>query len=578
MKSPLFATVGDSRVDLNTCGEIRLPAGVCLSVPLAAGGHWYGHGFSHSQPYPLERGRIATDAFAVNNIQSPVWMCSTGCLLFADTQAPLTVRINAGGDGFLRICCPGEPIIVRIFRGENLPVAHAAWLRHVRWPNAAPPAERFGDTLFCTWTQYPRCITQQRIEEMGRQIRDRGYPSRTIIIDDRWERCFGELCFAEQDFPDPRAMFDTLHALDFEVWLWVTPFVNVESCHFQELARAGVLVPDRSGTGAARLTWWGGTAGLVDVTAPQGRQWYRDKLVGLLELGADGFKIDGGDHKYHPPAADCAWHEPPGASGYSDQLLAIFEELVPNRCETRTAWLSQSRSILWREGGKDSHWELDNGLKAVATLGLHLGLLGYDLLIPDMVPGRVQTLDENFPLPTDELMIRWTELSAFFPLFQLSYFPWNYAPATAAAVLGFAHVHHALAPYLAAQSLERRVPLMRPLWYDWPTEAALHEVSDAFMLGSDIFVAPILDAGATSRDVPLPPGQWCDAWHGSQQSGHLRDWPAPCPGIPLFIRADRMAEHAEVRAALARIDRGSTPTGTSATWRAGLTRDLSVTG
>jgi hypothetical protein len=29
------------------------------------------------------------------------------------------------------------------------------------------------------------------------------------------------------------------------------------------------LVPSRSGAGAARLTWWGGTAGLVDVTSPQ---------------------------------------------------------------------------------------------------------------------------------------------------------------------------------------------------------------------------------------------------------------------------------------------------------------------
>ena len=65
---------------------------------------------------------------------------------------------------------------------------------------------------------------------------------------------------------------------------------------------------------------------MVDVTAPQGRDGYGERLQALLELGADGFKIDGGDHKYHPPADVCAWHDDPGASGYSDRLLALFDD------------------------------------------------------------------------------------------------------------------------------------------------------------------------------------------------------------------------------------------------------------
>ena len=558
---------------------ILLPKGEELVVDLASGGHWYGHGFSHVQPYPLEVGQIVNDAFAVNNIQCPVWMCSAGVVLHADTVAPLQVAINRGGDGRLRICCPGEAMTIRVFCGATLPEAHAAWLKHAGWPNQSPAEPLFGDSLFTTWTQYPRCITQDRILDMARQIRAHGYPCSKLMIDDRWERCFGELEFSEQDFPDPRAMFDELRDMGFEVWLWVTPFVNQEARSFELLSKERVLVPSRSGDKAALLKWWGGTAGLVDVTAPQGHDWYRQKLETLLELGAAGFKIDGGDHKYHPAVDDCVWHEDPGASGYSDKLLALFEDLVPNRCETRTAWMSQGRSIIWREGGKDSHWGADNGLKAMVSLGLHLGLLGYDLLIPDMVPGRVQTMNSEDPLPTDELMIRWTEASAFFPLLQFSYFPWNYGEGTAAAVLGYAKVHKALESYLAVQAKDRTKPLLRPVWYDWPQQLELYAIPDQFMLGSDLLVAPVLDEGVTARDVVLPPGEWVDAWTGEPVLGVLRQWPTPCPGIPVFVNA-RNAEMLEtVSSELGAIQRGSVPQGTTtAAWQAGLDRDLSVTG
>lgn len=560
-------------------GELRLAASEPLAIDLRSGGHWYGHGFSHIQPYPLEGGEIANPVFAVNNIQCPAWMCSAGYVLFAETMSPLAVRINAGHNGRLEISSPSEPVTIRIFHGDSLVSAHEQWLQHIGWPNRPPAASTLGDSFFCTWTQYPRCITQERIIDMARQIRSHGYPCNTLVIDDRWENCFGELTFSPRDFPDPRAMFDALHELGFKVWLWVTPFVNTDARGFETLAREQILVPRRSGTGAALMKWWGGTAGLVDLTSPRGYEWYRCQMQALMALGADGFKIDGGDHKYRPPDAECAWHTDPGASGYSDLLLQLFDELVPNRCETRAAWRSQSRSVIWREGGKDSHWGLDNGLKAMVTLGQHLALLGYDLLIPDMVPGRVQTLDSNHPLPTDELMVRWTEASAFFPMLQFSYFPWNYSKPVADAVLGYAMAHKALEAYLGEQAAGRTAPLLRPLWYADPMDRSLYNVPDAFLLGSDLLVAPVLDEGVTTRDIRLPAGVWVDAWSGAHVSGPLRAWPAPCPGVPLFHRAGKAAAFGRLREALANIRRGSIKPGTTtASWRAGLDRDLSVTG
>jgi alpha-glucosidase (family GH31 glycosyl hydrolase) len=568
----------DGKITADT--SIQLAAGETIAFDLTSGGHWFGHGFNHTQPYPLEQGSLVAPGFAVNNIQSPIWMCSGGAAILANTKRPLDVKLNENGDKLLQVTSPLEALELKIWKSATLPEAQSALLRHLGWPNAAPVDDLLGESLFCTWTQYPRCITQERILDMARQIRAHGYPCSTLIIDDRWESCFGELSFS-RDFPDPAGMMRDLHALGFKVWLWVTPFVNQEAACFAELTRQKVLVPKRNSDEAALFKWWGGTAGLIDVTSPQGNKWLQDKLLDLMKTcGADGFKIDGGDYKYQPAMEESAWHAFAGESGYSDALLAVFEEIVPNQCETRTAWLSQSRAILWRQGGKDSHWGLDNGLAAMVSLGLHLGLMGYDLLIPDMVPGRVQTLKADHPLPPDELMVRWTEATAFMPLMQFSYFPWNYATTTEAIVRGYALLHKALQPYLAAQARERKAPLLRPIWYDAPERSELFPIADEFMLGSDVLVAPVLQSGAVARDVVLPPGRWVDAWTGKEmKEGRHADHPSPCPGIPLFVRAERGELIALLGKALAGIARGTiTPSQLTTSYSAGLNRDIKVTG
>lgn len=564
-------------------GSFLAAGGRECAFALADGGHWFGHGFSHDQPFPLEAGSVENGAFAVNNIQCPIWMCTAGYAILAETTEPLAVAINRGGDGMLRVT-PSADTVFRVFGGDGIAAARAALLAHLGAGLRKPVrAELYGDSIFCTWTQFPRCITQERVVAMAREIRARGYPASVITIDDRWESSFGELDFAP-DFPDPAAMFAELHGLGFRVLIWTTPFVNRESATFAPLEAKGLLVPRKDGGGAALLRWWGGDeAGLVDVTNPEGRAWFRERLLRLRDLGADGFKIDGGDAKYQPPAAIAAFRDPRGASGFSDALLALYEEIAPGMCETRTAWLSQRRDILWRLGGKDSHWGRDNGLKALVNLSLHLAMTGYDSIMPDMVPGRVQTMDTGDPLPTDELMVRWTEVSAFMPLLQFSYYPWNYAEATASAVHSYACLHKALQPYLAAQAEESSkngAPLLRPFGWGEPADSPRWTVSDQYYLGGDLLVCPVLDPGVTSRDVEIPGEGWTDAWTGEAvPAGKIAGAPAQCPGIPVYARASNAALVEALSGALRGIARGSVPSGvTTATYEAGINRDLSVTG
>ena len=108
----------------------------------------------------------------------------------------------------------------------------------------------------------------------------------------------------------------------------------------------------------------------------------------------------------------------------------------------------------------------------------------------------------------------------------------------------------------------------------------MNELSDQFLLGPDLLVAPVLDSGVTERQVQLPPGSWVDGWSGRTLPGGTRlRLPAPCPGAPVLVRASNPELVNTVSAVLAGMPTGTIAPGiTTATYEAGLDRDLSVTG
>jgi alpha-D-xyloside xylohydrolase len=95
-----------------------------------------------------------------------------------------------------------------------------------------------------------------------------------------------------------------------------------------------------------------------------------------------------------------------------------------------------------------------------------------------------------------------------------------------------------------------------------------------------LLVAPVIASGATQRSVTLPPGEWVDAWTGRGGfRGVIAEHAAPCPGVPVFVRAENAELVRVLREALGKVPREVIVPGViSATHQAGLDRDLSVTG
>jgi alpha-D-xyloside xylohydrolase len=80
---------------------------------------------------------------------------------------------------------------------------------------------------------------------------------------------------------------------------------------------------------------------------------------------------------------------------------------------------------------------------------------------------------------------------------------------------------------------------MRALAFDFLDDPKALEISDEFMFGPSILVAPVTDAGATSRRVYLPTGQqWYDFWTGTRRAGGQEvNRRTPLDIMPLYIPA-----------------------------------------
>jgi alpha-D-xyloside xylohydrolase len=79
---------------------------------------------------------------------------------------------------------------------------------------------------------------------------------------------------------------------------------------------------------------------------------------------------------------------------------------------------------------------------------------------------------------------------------------------------------------------------MRPLFLNFPADAACWDIADQFLLGDDLLVAPVVTEGATEREVYLPAGaNWRDAWTGALvPGGQWLTAAAPLEIIPVYVR------------------------------------------
>ena len=89
---------------------------------------------------------------------------------------------------------------------------------------------------------------------------------------------------------------------------------------------------------------------------------------------------------------------------------------------------------------------------------------------------------------------------------QFSLPPWNYDNQTVAIVKDASALRQNFSEItysLAVESLKTGKPIVRPLWWHWPTDHGAFVIDTEFMLGKDYLIAPVLHRSAVSHAVYL---------------------------------------------------------------------------
>jgi alpha-D-xyloside xylohydrolase len=140
--------------------------------------------------------------------------------------------------------------------------------------------------------------------------------------------------------------------------------------------------------------------------------------------------------------------------------------------------------------------------------------------------------------------MRWTELGALSPIMQTPVPPWWVTDNAITVYRRYATLHDRLVPYISAaakQTIADGTPIVRPLPYAFPDDAAAVAADDEYLFGPDLLVAPATSAlsalGIGARKVYLPAGKWRDFWTGTVYQGPMSQTLIPdLDKIPLYVR------------------------------------------
>jgi len=421
------------------------------------------------------------------------------------------------------------------------------------------------------WQSKLRYRTQEELLEVAREFARRDLPLSVIVSDYFHWSAMGDYRFDPEEWPDPKAMVDELRELGVELMVSVWPTVSPLSENYPEFRDAGLLVASDQGIDAHQTARDKGMAvpmavSFYDPTNPATRE-YVWKLIrkNYVAHGIGIWWLDASEPELNPAhPANLSFFAGPGAQVaniYPRDNARLFAEgmasegLPQTVLFSRSAWAGSQKygTAVW-SGDIPATWD---SLRTQVRAGLGIALSGIPWWTTDI--GGFHGGDPSDPA-YQELIIRWFQFGVFCPLFRLhgdreprtadGYAasggpnePWSYGETAYEIIAEIIRLRERLRPYVHEQmhvAAGTGLPPMRPLFVDFSGDQVAWGIDDEFMFGPDILVAPVLEAGATSRAVYLPAGtKWTDAWTGeSLAGGGTVTVDTPIERIPVFTRGD----------------------------------------
>lgn len=418
------------------------------------------------------------------------------------------------------------------------------------------------------WQCKLRYYNQEQVLSIAREYKKRNIPVDVLVIDYyHWPRC-GDWRFDEEYFPNPKEMIKELHDMGIETMVSIWPQVDWRSENYEEMKQQGLLVKIQSGIDV-QMTFHGNNV-FMDATNPRTRKYVWDKCrQNYAELGIKTFWLDEAEPEFTNYDFDNYRYYigPVSEMGnvYPREYARLFFEGQQQMGQKdivnliRCAWVGSQKygALVW-SGDIMSTYE---DFRKQICAGIHMGLCGIPWWTTDIggFHGGV-TEDADFR----ELLIRWFQFGTFCPVMRIhgcrqpgetivnkageerewtgaDNEVWSFGEEAYPILVKFIQIREKLRDYtreLMTEAHEKGTPVMRALFYEFPQDKICWDITDSYMYGADILVAPICHEHEFNRRVYLPAGaSWTQAQTGKVFAGGAwYDVEAPIDTLPLFLR------------------------------------------
>ena len=529
-------------------------------------GERFGHVSARGQIVPMQLQIDAKFESATNDAHVPVplLVSSKGYGVFVESRESGAFDVASSDAGKVTATFEGKAESVWFFFARDPLQVVAEYMQHVGLPRVLPRWALGPFYWRNTWD------SQQQMIDDAVMMRNLHIPTTTMWIDNPWQTSYNTSVPDPARFPDPQALMGELAALGYRVLFWSEPYLEkpgtgpddeARQLYTQAAAQPGALVRLQDGSILAapgsddKLQF-----GMIDFTTGAGRDFWAGLVSRAVALGASGFKLDYGEDivpqlfgarlgvtfadgetdrtaRSYPLGYHAAYHEALDAAR-KDGFLLVRASSFGGASIADAIWPGDLDSDFSKYGD-------DNGSGTLLVGGLPSAVVASQTLAVSGFPSfGSDTGGFRHGAPTKEALIRWAEHTALSVIMQLggggdTHAPWAYDDEAVSLYRNLAVLHTRLEPYLSSivrQAETVGTPTIRPLPLAFPGDAeAANFADDEYLLGPDLFVAPVVTEGATQRSVHFPPGAWASFTLNTVVHGPSdQTWVAPL-GTPILF-------------------------------------------
>ncbi|MGI8544730.1 MAG: glycoside hydrolase family 31 protein [Aridibacter sp.] len=414
------------------------------------------------------------------------------------------------------------------------------------------------------WSYFP----ESRVRTIAEEFRRNKIPADVIYLDIDYMDEYRVFTWNKERFPNPKKLINDLKADGFKTVLIIDPGIKADKKYDVYVDGLGkdVYVKNPDGTDLVRNVWAKESV-FPDFTNPKARTWFASFYRRHLDEGVAGFWNDMNEpgvfltektekpEIYHHPDKTFPNDTPHFGDGFPDthkryhnvygmqMARASFEglrKLEPNSRPfvlTRAGFAGVQRfSAVWT-GDNYASWD---HLALSIPMLTNMSVSGVPFVGADV--GGFQDM------PSAELYTRWLQAAALTPFLRSHSVgwvgdkePWAFGEKFTKINREIVELRYKFLPYIYTlfyQHQQTGEPVMRPLWYEFPEDKGTYLISDQYMLGSDVLVAPVIKEGMETRGIYLPKGaEWIDWWTGEKfESGKTHYLKSPLQRLPIFVR------------------------------------------